>query len=114
MSEWIFVGDRIPKNECYVLGWDVTKVTCRVVYRVSDHWYAGDGGNVSLAITHWQPLPEPPKRESSFERWWEKQRRDADSNECFRIIDECCVEVCAAREIWDAAIAASKSPDFVP
>lgn len=51
--------------------------------------------------THWMPLPEPPKRQSSFDAYYRFVPL-GDSTRTF------------AKQIWDAAIAASKSPDFVP
>lgn len=60
-SEWISVDDRLPEEDTIVLVW------CGEVsvynYLRYDWWYTGycditteDGG-----ITHWMPLPEPPK-----------------------------------------------------
>lgn len=51
---------------------------------------------------HWMQIPEPPPRESSFEQWFRK-----------------CTVPCSDFEFymklaWDAAISASKNPDFVP
>lgn len=66
MYEWISVKDRLP-NE---------KINCIVHYKHSycdndDYWAIGvsffDGNKfqigVTYKVTHWMPLPEPPKGE---------------------------------------------------
>lgn len=65
MSEWISVKDRLPKTDDYYL-----------IYGLNDdmrlgYWstkynkfiaFDDDGYDYELYhITHWQPLPEPPK-----------------------------------------------------
>lgn len=61
MSNWISVKERLPEDDNYYLTY-TTEHTC-VVYR-----YDGDGewvddwdDSANHDITHWQPLPEPPK-----------------------------------------------------
>ena len=61
MSEWISVKDRLPDaNEsvlCYFhYGPNFPAVICENEYIGSGMWMA-DGSKV----THWMPLPEPPK-----------------------------------------------------
>ena len=62
MSEWISVKDRLPIEEIDVLAF---AGECQVVlYRAGrwlydDAWFAHDE-----PITHWMPLPEPPKEKS--------------------------------------------------
>lgn len=57
MSEWISVKEQFPglfksvlvfKGAVYVGSWN------------GHHWYNGDGGMI-FGVTHWMPLPEPPK-----------------------------------------------------
>lgn len=78
MSRWISVEERLPEGEGWVLaiglllkrrskgnyGWCVPHVA---EYR-HGRWCDSDGmipdlENRSLKITHWMPLPEPPKEE---------------------------------------------------
>lgn len=60
MSEWISVKDRLPGAETDVLGWD------GAAHLVVTLW-AHDGCFHECMecrrwdITHWMPLPEPPK-----------------------------------------------------
>lgn len=53
MSEWISVKDRLPK------GGTVLATDGRVVITAPSSSVTVDGP----AITHWMPLPEPPKGE---------------------------------------------------
>ena len=64
-SEWINVKDRLPEDENHVLALTETakgrKNIVRAYYCQSLHtWAAGMNNNV----THWMPLPEPPKEET--------------------------------------------------
>lgn len=62
MAEWISVEDRLPKGNKRVLGYnDFGKI-------VFTKWLGGVGcwigeNNGVIHITHWMPLPEPPKGE---------------------------------------------------
>jgi len=64
-SEWISVTDRLPEDDTHVLVYDTKEGMCRgYIYLQSwSHWplgsFAGDG--CLFCVTHWQPLPEPPK-----------------------------------------------------
>lgn len=63
MSEWISVEDRLPEGQCLV--WLEKKASFNQMHTA---YY---GGNVTIIaghfgfdmpkVTHWQPLPEPPK-----------------------------------------------------
>ena len=62
-NEWISVQDRLPEINTYVLivyaGYSMF-----VAYRDNsegDLCFRGDDGNPLYNITHWMPLPEPPK-----------------------------------------------------
>lgn len=54
---------------------------------------------------------EPPKRESSFEAWLTRCQYQNDGK-TLRVFGES-ISIGIAKLIWDAAIAASKQPDFV-
>ena len=71
MSDWISVDDRLPEidenSRCY----EEYNVYCvqtgmEIVTTLSftEHgWGNDDKWNWDLFVTHWQPLPEPPKQE---------------------------------------------------
>ena len=63
VQEWISVKDRLPENDAYI---DVT--TDGVVipaYWHNDRFYAFTAIGVATVggVTHWMPLPQPPKGE---------------------------------------------------
>ncbi len=79
MSEWISVEDRLPPKSDHkvtksVLVWSSKGVGCAVIvaqgvmddgvnypYKVT-HWDESFSGQTLITpVTHWQPLPEPPK-----------------------------------------------------
>lgn len=66
MSEWISVKDRLPNEGAYVLGLsDDGVIECRVTNGVlKSVWFSSHGCGCCAeddVITHWMPLPEPPK-----------------------------------------------------
>lgn len=64
MSNWISVEDRLPEKEIYILYYfDVTGVGLGKFDGLNTFyscmgWLTGD-------VTHWQPLPEPPKEQDN-------------------------------------------------
>lgn len=63
-SGWISVKDRLPEEYVAVLIWDGDNV-CKAEY-VTDYGWGGIPTNMGLdrsSVTHWMPLPEPPKEE---------------------------------------------------
>ena len=64
VPQWISVEDRLPDNEERVLvavdsDKSYTKIdTDRMVYRQWVRW--------GMSVTHWMPLPEPPKAEQKL------------------------------------------------
>ncbi len=69
MAEWISVKDRLPEKEQEVLCYcgefigDLIKV---YTYMGNDKWeddYGYFGSAKEEGISHWMPLPEPPKGE---------------------------------------------------
>lgn len=56
-SEWISVEDRLPKQWQYVLVFDGFEIGTDFIAS-SGMWYEHDHKD----ITHWMPLPEPPKK----------------------------------------------------
>ena len=69
MSEWISVKDAMPISDGEYLTYS-TGYKDRIRNVVSLDWFAVEGRQVvwlnirrggSFGITHWMPLPEPPK-----------------------------------------------------
>jgi hypothetical protein len=62
MSEWISVKERLPEPTPMVLA------MCTDGYELAYYGCYGDKwtntlGTETLNVTHWHPLPEPPKEE---------------------------------------------------
>jgi hypothetical protein len=70
MAEWIDVNERLPEEEgryivCTknITGWKPLKNTVFICgYMFNDFIYMGWENN---PVTHWMPLPEPPKEGES-------------------------------------------------
>ena len=58
-DQWVSVEDRLPG-----MWWHVMAHSCGVTHRAfidkNEKWSSVDNG-VLLNVTHWMPLPEPPK-----------------------------------------------------
>ena len=81
MTEWISVKDRLPEESEPVIVYlsDQRNSGIGIAYHLDDKWWGGiginqtepyvviyyhDGGQSTLLfhyVTHWMPLPEPPK-----------------------------------------------------
>lgn len=68
---WISTNDRLPENEQYVMLWTKTGVMKYAKYLNDEPhrpWIAYDEyGSIRAwdnVVTHWMPLPEPPKEET--------------------------------------------------
>lgn len=58
---WISVKDRLPEEEVYVLVWETQGFAYCDMLK-SGAWNIG--ANNGAIISHWMPLPEPPKEET--------------------------------------------------
>ena len=58
MSEWISVKNRLPQEEQYVLYYCVNY---NKVDKTQYYYERFLAESVGTHITHWMPLPEPPK-----------------------------------------------------
>ena len=58
---WISVTDRFPQDDDYVLVW-VNGTYRDMAYRDEGVWYDEEHNHLKN-ITHWMPLPEPPKED---------------------------------------------------
>ena len=67
MPRWISVEERLPEvNEDVVLIMPVDDGHCiRIGWRTKGgNWWAAGQGIPPITVTHWMPLPEPPKEEA--------------------------------------------------
>lgn len=66
-NEWISTSERMPEYEGLYLIYAYNKVMCayRQVFFFSEVWNNDLTGGFSIIkdedVTHWMPLPEPPK-----------------------------------------------------
>lgn len=60
---WIPTSSSLPTPDVPVLGWNgrCHAVWIYAVHRSGKHWHSLSGANFKQDITHWMPLPEPPK-----------------------------------------------------
>lgn len=70
MSNWISIKDKLPKERTSVII-SIKDVYCTPPYYhvvcgwlLNDCWVVGKHIYYNNEITHWMPLPEPPKEES--------------------------------------------------
>lgn len=66
-GEWISVNDRLPEENKSVLGWykdnPFSGYTVEVVSWNGKGWVFVYAQRYVTNVTHWMPLPEPPKEE---------------------------------------------------
>lgn len=61
IPKWISVEDRLPTpNQVVLIFWD-NKITSGS-YKNFHNGYFQHGSATQLKVTHWQPLPDPPKQ----------------------------------------------------
>lgn len=59
-QEWVSVDERLPEESLNsVLGWDAYRERCVFVQYYKGEWILGN--HESVKVTHWMPLPQPPK-----------------------------------------------------
>ena len=60
--EWISVDERLPEVGTRVVGYDYES-NVRCYFITENRWWIDGGWNTAKGwgITHWMPLPEPPK-----------------------------------------------------
>lgn len=58
--EWISVKERMPENLTAVLVWLLDAEVCAIAYTYSGVFHL-DTKRTRQKITHWMPLPKPPK-----------------------------------------------------
>ncbi len=60
--QWVSVKDRLPEKDTWVLSLEADKSMRVNCLASDDEWYCDDHGFVPT-VTHWMPLPQPPKEE---------------------------------------------------
>jgi hypothetical protein len=60
-SNWISVKGRLPEYHKYVLCYDAELRFIEVLRWSQNKYFISDSYLVNTNVTHWKPLPEPPK-----------------------------------------------------
>lgn len=58
-AKWISVEERLPENFDTVIIWRNDCCNACIGWLIDDRWSVPKG----VKVTHWMPLPEPPKEE---------------------------------------------------
>ena len=62
-KRWIPVSERLPENDGFVLVYTINQIVGEAILidRKEFYWAGSDDDAEPIAVTHWMPLPEPPK-----------------------------------------------------
>ena len=60
VQEWISVKDRLPEKWQDIIAYDAKNQEIYLAYTTEDAWV---GVRMNGKVTHWMPLPQPPKGE---------------------------------------------------
>ena len=65
MPRWISVEERLPEDyeDVVIIMRDGASSWYRAAYREYGGWSFGGGRRVNDEVTHWMPIPQPPKEE---------------------------------------------------
>ena len=63
VQEWISVNDKLPEDGESVLTYKNGNVDVQVYEKNRNGWIQGNWFWSMATVTHWMPLPEPPKGE---------------------------------------------------
>jgi hypothetical protein len=59
VPKWISVGERLPEQYATVIIWRDDCKNASIGWLISGYWSVPKG----VRVTHWMPMPEPPKEE---------------------------------------------------
>lgn len=62
--EWISVKNRLPKDGEFVLTYKNGIVDVQMYEKNRNGWIQGNWFWSMATVTHWMPLPEPPKEDA--------------------------------------------------
>ncbi len=61
MNKWISVKDESPDTEVLAVGYQNEMLIGWVSFHEYDGYYCDSSDTMLTEVTHWMPLPEPPK-----------------------------------------------------
>ncbi len=64
--EWISVKDRLPEEDIVLTYDGFTIRSAEILYEDENEIVWLDGGVCFSNVTHWMPLPEPPKQQEKL------------------------------------------------
>ena len=66
-NKWIPVTERLPARRFFVLVFTVDKIVGEAILDTDERFYWSNTDEFAepLFVTHWMPLPEPPKEEDN-------------------------------------------------
>lgn len=67
MTKWISVEDELPSDHKNVIVYanDIVMSWVETAWYGDDFWHDAEGEECYIPdVTHWQPLPDPPKQNS--------------------------------------------------
>lgn len=66
MTDWVSVKDRLPQAKETVLAYEAAFDSMSMAYRLpnTEEWIDTGDYYALDAVTHWMPLPKPPKRQA--------------------------------------------------
>ena len=65
MGEWISIKDKLPpKGKCLVAALENGKYYQVTVSTFTGYYFSMTGRRAYWKVTHWMPLPEPPKEDA--------------------------------------------------
>ena len=63
--QWVSVKDRLPEKAVLALGFQNEMIIGYVCEDLNKGWIAENENELLFDVTHWMPLPEPPKEDES-------------------------------------------------
>ena len=64
IDSWISVNEQMPSEETMVLVSNSKSKEVTIAYYVGECWLNERHYELNAIVTHWQPLPEPPIKET--------------------------------------------------